>query len=1169
MTNAAVTSKRSTNRAILFLAIALGLVAVATIGSYLALKRRQGLPSPGSEAYEQTTRRFYRGLAGLQVGLVDAAKQEFTQATELAPGEPAVWANLGLAYLRLGEFDAASPALERAAALAPSTSDVAFLMGRLETARGRREEGIAHLRRAVELDPRSLHARTALIQEVENAGGPNADAEAQRLLEELFALQPDNAAVLVERARLAAKRGDAALVQDSVRRLEKFISAWPPEVVERYRALQQATASDAPRAIAFLRNVLARVPAFRESRRLVTPSNELIAEPFTRFLRLPTPVATPSAADDALAFATEAVGDPPPAPWAALTAFSFDGEQRPAVFAADSRQVQRVDVAGPSLPFPGGAAGWSGLVALDWNHDFRMDLVAAGPGGVRLFIQSGDGVFTDETARASGPTGPTNLDASGAWAADVEMDGDLDIVVGLRAAAPVVLRNNGDGTWRPVQPFAGIAGLRTFVWGDLDGDGDPDAALTDGSGALHVFANLQAGQFQRITGPDGGQTGIAAIVMGDVDADGALDLVTLDAAGAIRRASMGTDGWSQEAWAAWPEVPAAAAQGTARLILADLDNNGALDLVASGPARTGIWLAGEDRALRRLGTAVDAEVWSVLDLDGDGQLDLVGLSAGRPVRLTGRGTRGYHHQVVRPRAQSAAGDQRINSFGIGGEVEVRSGRLVQKQTITGTTVHVGLGARTSIDVTRIVWPNGVPQAEFDPAIDRPIVAEQRLKGSCPWIFADDGTGMRFVTDFLWRSPLGLRINAQDTAGVTQTEDWVKIRGDQLVARDGAYDVRISAELWETQFVDYVSLMVVDRPEDVAVFVDERFAREAPALAVHAMRLPQAVARAWDQNGRDVTDLVSRQDGQYLGTFERGAYQGIATDHFVELELGSGIPRDAPMWLVAHGFVYPTDSSINVAIGQGGHLQPRGLSLEALDAHGRWVVVAPDLGFPAGKNKTILIDLGRVARAGVAVARRLRLRTNLEIYWDSLAYAAGVSDDAVKMVRLDPARADLRYRGFSETRSDRRDRPEVPVYDRIANTTPRWRDLVGYYTRFGDVRELIASVEDRYVIMNAGDELRLSFQAPSPPPKGWARDFVLIGDGWVKDGDYNTSFSKTVLPLPAHGRPRYEASSTMPTLEEDAIYQRHSEDWLTLHTRFVAPRAFLDGLSLAATPRDRW
>ncbi len=104
-------------------------------------------------------------------------------------------------------------------------------------------------------------------------------------------------------------------------------------------------------------------------------------------------------------------------------------------------------------------------------------------------------------------------------------------------------------------------------------------------------------------------------------------------------------------------------------------------------------------------------------------------------------------------------------------------------------------------------------------------------------------------------------------------------------------------------------------------------------------------------------------------------------------------RRARKWLVANGWIYPTDSSINVAIGQAG-IQPHGLSLEAQDEAGRWIVVAADLGFPAGKNKTILIDLGQVARAGIAHARRVRLRTNLEIYWDSLAIADAAADDAI-------------------------------------------------------------------------------------------------------------------------------------------------------------------------------
>src|SRR2546425_6130486 len=193
-------------------------------------------------------------------------------------------------------------------------------------------------------------------------------------------------------------------------------------------------------------------------------------------------------------------------------------------------------------------------------------------------------------------------------------------------------------------------------------------------------------------------------------------------------------------------------------------------------------------------------------------------------------------------------------------------------------------------------------------------------------------------------------------------------------------------------------MVVDHPADVDVFVDERFAKRAPVLATHAMRPPRQVARAWDEKGKEVTDLISRQDGRYLSTFELGAYQGIARDHFVEFELGRDIPGDKPLWLVANGWIYPTDSSINVAIGQGG-IQPRGLTLEAQDETGRWTVVEPDLGFPAGKNKTILIDLGRVARKGVTRAQRLRLRTNLEIYWDWLAVAEGLAPASLEAVRL--------------------------------------------------------------------------------------------------------------------------------------------------------------------------
>lgn len=199
---------------------------------------------------------------------------------------------------------------------------------------------------------------------------------------------------------------------------------------------------------------------------------------------------------------------------------------------------------------------------------------------------------------------------------------------------------------------------------------------------------------------------------------------------------------------------------------------------------------------------------------------------------------------------------------------------------------------------------------------------------------------------------------------------------------------------------------------------------------------------------------------------------------------------------------------------------------------------------------------------------MRLRTNLEIYWDQLALADGAPEAPLRTVLLTPERADLRYRGYSATSFDRRERPEIPEYARPAAIAPRWRDLAGFYTRFGDVRELLVEREDRYVIMNAGDELRLSFRAPPPPPPGWARDYVLVGDGWVKDGDFNTTASKTVQPLPDHGRTDYASPSATPTLEEDPVWRRHVDDWIRFHTRFIAPGGALDAFELAREERPR-
>ncbi|MGP0065122.1 MAG: FG-GAP-like repeat-containing protein, partial [Isosphaeraceae bacterium] len=935
-------SNRSRSRLGVVLAVA-ALVACFGVAALFFAKRadngprvaEDALPRPGSETYREMVSAFYSGVAALDVEATEQAKTALTRATELVPAEPSAWADLGLLKMRQQDYEAAATDLERARKLAPESAAIERMLGLLAslTARdGEYAEAIAHLRRAVELEPGDLKARFALIKEVERQAEPDSDAEALRLAGQLVELQPDNPVVLLERARLAVKHGDARALGDSVARLGGLTSSWPEKAQETYRSLEVASRSNPRTAVTrviALRNVLVQTQAFRDGRAKVETAVGTVGEPIESFLRLAPPPPTPSPPDDAIAFAGEPMGEVRTSRWDTILAVPMTGAGAPTLFAADGRSVRRVDGAGAVLPFPGGPQAVppspNGVLALDWNSDYRMDLVFAGAGGLKVFAQKGDDTFGDVTAATKLDPGILRANAFGVWAADIEMDGDLDLVLGAVKGRVSVLRNNGDGTFTEVPAIEEATDLRDFAWTDLDGDGDPDASLLDARGGLRIDTNERAGRFRPRIGPEGLGT-LAALSVADLNRDGVMDLLAMREDGTVLRISDRDDG---HAWDVFEVVRSPGAVGNApRLLVADLDNNGAADLIGWGSSGGWIAIADQEGGFRTLTAPVGLSVFAVADLNADGRLDLVGLSDdGRPTRGLGRGTKDYHWQVIRPRGAKTFGDGRINSFGLGGEVEVRAGLLVQKQTIAGPILHFGLGDQTRSDVARIVWPNGTTQAEFDAKADQEILAEQRLKGSCPFLFAFDGTAVRFVTDFIWRSPLGLRINAQDTAGAGQTEDWVKIRGDQLAPRDGAYDVRITAELWETHYWDHVALMVVDHPKGTEVFVDERFARRPPPLAVQATGPLYPVAYARDDRGRDVTEEVSDRDGRYLDHFDRGFYQGVARDHWVEVELGDDVPRDRPIRLVAQGWIHPTDSSINVAIGQGSQVKPQGLVLE--------------------------------------------------------------------------------------------------------------------------------------------------------------------------------------------------------------------------------------------------
>jgi len=209
-----------------------------------------------------------------------------------------------------------------------------------------------------------------------------------------------------------------------------------------------------------------------------------------------------------------------------------------------------------------------------------------------------------------------------------------------------------------------------------------------------------------------------------------------------------------------------------------------------------------------------------------------------------------------------------------------------------------------------------------------------------------------------------------------------------------------------------------------------------------------------------------------------------------------------------------------------------------DANGKWRTAIANLGFPSGKDKTMMIDLaGRFPTAD----HHVRIRTNLQIYWDQAFVARELDSSAAKISTLEPVSAELHYRGFSRMyRKGGRNGPYWFAYDDVTKDSP-WRPIEGAFTRFGDVLQLLREPDDMYVVMGPGDEATLQFDASSAKalPTGWKRDFLLYTDGWIKDSDLNTAFGTTVGPLPYHNVKSYPYASgdAYPTDSRHAEYLR--------------------------------
>jgi lipoprotein NlpI len=844
-----------------------------------------------------------------------------------------------------------------------------------------------------------------------------------------------------------------------------------------------------------------------------------------------------------------------------------------------------------------------GCTAGDYDNDGFADIALTAGGRVLLLHNEKNGTFKDVTAAAGIKT---DRFAVGVTFIDYDHDGDLDLYVTRSNTSPFITgggpnegwlhvdlvsptkepdvanamwRNNGNGTFSDATDSTGLSstgGGFAAVGSDYNNDRAVDIVTTTSQNSPKVvptiFENPREGKFPpRHPWSQPTPSNSLGVVALDFNHDGWMDLAFTQMGPpgfALRENKQGKTFDPVQ----FPGLDWVNGFGVAAI---DYDNDGWVDLVAVGETKDG---KGEVRLFRNLGpdgfkdvsaeTGLDKiqlkEPRAIIagDYDNDGAVDLlITQNHGPAVLLHNVG--GNKNNSLRL-ALKGLND---NKSAIGTKVEVFSAGLRQKFELYGSSGYlgqnspyltIGLGQAREADVVRMLWPTGVLQDEIGVAANKVqnITELDRRGSSCPTLFAWDGTHYELVGDMLGAGVVGHWIAADQgnvERNIARPTESIKLDRASLREKDGKLSFRFMEPLEESVYLDQVQLLAVDHPAEVDVYPNEYFASNPPyppfkvVLSKHDDARPPA--GAWDEHGHNVLpDLLAHR---YFGDFKVLSFMGFTEPHSLELDLGEPYPG-GPLWLLLHGEIEYFSATSMYAADQA-HLRPLAPYLEAQISTGnstgnrRWVRVVDDMGFPAGGVRTMTADLTGKLPPGT---RRIRITTNLQIYWDNILISRTSQDPSQQSARLTPvplARADLSFHGFPLKIEDQPPGNVKYIYEKASATGPYTRPA-GAYTRYGDVRPLLESIDDKFVVFGSGDEVALDFDPAKLPalPRGWVRDYFFVANGYEKDMDFYAYHGDTVDPLPFRDMETYPYPGK--SFPSDA---EHLNYLLEYNTRFMS------------------
>jgi cytochrome c-type biogenesis protein CcmH/NrfG len=1041
--------------------------------------------------------------------------------------------NVGKNYLDQGDTTNALATYKKAQAIFPNDPDLHLNLANSHLAGGAAQEAIREADEVLKLDPNSAAAYFVKGSAWLRLSNPE---EAAKALENAQKIDPGETATFFQlgRARVGLQQWEAAIAafREGIRmdpnRLhagpryllaQALIRAGREEEAKKELALHQADVEGG----AVINSATFERCKFTQARvpfKLDQPDKEGIR---VRFVD-----ATREAFGQSAQIFSGPLGviDPGPAGWTSL----FAVEQGSFRLLWNSNGVFRPH--GEPQPGSGGARYFKMLVG-DLDNDRSDEVVVLGDKGSHIFSFA-----TNGAARPINSLQLSELNASDGLLMDLDFTGKLDLVA-VTSNEVRVYRQFGPLLFNDITSTSGapasLRGAHAVMIEDWNRDGIMDVIASRTGSAPLLMEKQRGGPL--VARETTNWVAGAVFCTGDFDNDLRADLA-IASAGKI---TICFNGGNQK------QIPTPGEPQ--QLVAVDHDNDGWLDLWAIGEkmhAWRNAGLAGFQDQTAQLGLDKVGGVAEIhfADFDKDCDSDAI-------IALASGGLRYLRNDGANANAQFKVQlhGTRSNASGIGCKVEVETGRLRLTRTVQRLPVEVGVGKHRILDsfvVHWFNWPQGSAELPFN--CKEPLFALELTiqEGSCPYIYAWDGKGFRFVTDILGAAPLGLPV-AEGRYVESDPEEFVWIGNEQTFPpKDGAYQIQITEELREVLYLDEAKLVVVDHEPGVEVHPTDKLlpAKPFPPGTIMTLHNERPLRKAETLDGQDVTQVLKSVDGRRVSPPRLRVPQlrGLAEPHGVVLDFGPLDPGK-PLVLAMNGWLRFGGGMANIAASQDPALPFPFPILEAEAAGGVWKRVDVVVGAPAGKTKTILVDLSGKLEPGT---HRLRLSQAFEIHWDRIALIEKKLNAQTKITFVTPTEADLHFRGFSAIRNLPPDWPLTPDYDSVG-PDPYWTITPGgWCTRYGDVSELIASRDEGLALLNGGDELTLKFAETSLPlkPAGTIREFFIYVDGWDKDSDFHVATGTHVEPLPFHGMDdQLYGRQKRPAFPSDALHRKYNTRWV--------------------------